>query len=143
MADRQAISVLPATMGVCCQDERSFINRRQRGNHPDVTRCIARLFYVLAPAPEFAPIFTSNLPSPLWLALPPKRITVNLAPADVAKEGSHFDLPIALGLLTAMGVLPEDALAGYAALGELALNGALKLPFAPAVNPIVCARRTF
>src|SRR3954452_3799778 len=61
----------------------------------------------------------------LGLALPPKRITVNLAPADVAKEGSHFDLPIALGLLTAMGVLPEDALAGYAALGELALDGAI------------------
>jgi magnesium chelatase family protein len=61
----------------------------------------------------------------LGLALPPKRITVNLAPADVAKEGSHFDLPIALGLLVAMGVLPEDALAGYAALGELALDGAI------------------
>lgn len=61
----------------------------------------------------------------LGLALPPKRITVNLAPADVAKEGSHFDLPIALGLLAAMGVLPEDALAGYAALGELALDGAI------------------
>jgi len=42
----------------------------------------------------------------LGLALPPKRITVNLAPADVAKEGSHFDLPIALGLLAAMEVLP-------------------------------------
>jgi len=44
----------------------------------------------------------------LGLALPPKRITVNLAPADVAKEGSHFDLPIALGLLAAMEVLPAD-----------------------------------
>jgi magnesium chelatase family protein len=61
----------------------------------------------------------------IGLALPPKRITVNLAPADVAKEGSHFDLPIALGLLVAMGVLPEDALAGHAALGELALDGAI------------------
>jgi magnesium chelatase family protein len=59
----------------------------------------------------------------LGLALPPKRITVNLAPADVAKEGSHFDLPIALGLLMAMGVLPAEELANYVALGELALDG--------------------
>ncbi len=59
----------------------------------------------------------------IGLALPPKRITINLAPADLLKEGSHFDLPIALGLLTAMGVLPEDEIAGYLALGELALDG--------------------
>ncbi len=59
----------------------------------------------------------------LGLALPPKRITVNLAPADLLKEGSHFDLPIALGLLAAMGVLPADEVAGYTALGELALDG--------------------
>ncbi len=59
----------------------------------------------------------------LGLALPPKRITVNLAPADLLKEGSHFDLPIALGLLVAMGVLPEDEIGAYAALGELALDG--------------------
>src|SRR5262244_187541 len=61
----------------------------------------------------------------LGLALPPKRITVNLAPADVAKEGSHFDLPIALGLLAAMEVLPADELASYTVLGELALDGSL------------------
>jgi len=61
----------------------------------------------------------------LGLALPPKRITVNLAPADVLKEGSHFDLPVALGLLAAMEVLPMDAVRGYVALGELALDGAL------------------
>ena len=61
----------------------------------------------------------------LGLALPPKHITVNLAPADVLKEGSHFDLPIALGLLVAMGVLPADALAPYVAMGELALDGAI------------------
>ena len=59
----------------------------------------------------------------LGLALPPKRITVNLAPADLQKEGSHFDLPIALGLLVAMGVLPGEEIAGYAALGELGLDG--------------------
>jgi len=61
----------------------------------------------------------------LGLALPPQRITVNLSPADVLKEGSHFDLPIALGLLVAMDVLPADELAGYTALGELALDGAI------------------
>jgi magnesium chelatase family protein len=61
----------------------------------------------------------------LGLALPPKRITVNLAPADLAKEGSHFDLPIALGLLVAMEILPADEIAGYVALGELALDGGL------------------
>ena len=48
----------------------------------------------------------------MGLALPPRRITVNLAPADLAKEGSHFDLPIALGLLVVMGVLPADAVEG-------------------------------
>ncbi len=61
----------------------------------------------------------------LGLALPPKRITVNLSPADVVKEGSHYDLPIALGLLVAMEVLPDDMVAGYTVLGELALDGAI------------------
>jgi magnesium chelatase family protein len=61
----------------------------------------------------------------LGLALPPKRITVNLAPADLAKEGSHFDLPIAIGLLVAMEILPSDEVEGYVALGELALDGSL------------------
>src|SRR5258708_26743726 len=61
----------------------------------------------------------------LGLGLPPRRITVNLAPADVLKEGSHFDLPIAAGLLVAMGVLPGDALQRYLMLGELALDGGL------------------
>jgi len=59
----------------------------------------------------------------LGLALPPKRITVNLAPADLAKEGSHFDLPIALGLLTAMEVLPAEEMMNFIAMGELALDG--------------------
>src|SRR5271169_6985570 len=63
--------------------------------------------------------------SSLGLGLPPKRITVNLAPADVLKEGSHFDLPIALALLVAMGVLPGEEMAGYTALGELGLDGTL------------------
>ncbi len=59
------------------------------------------------------------------LALPGKKITINLAPADLPKEGSHFDLPIALGLMAALGAIPGDALAGYVALGELNLDGTL------------------
>ncbi|WP_408588214.1 YifB family Mg chelatase-like AAA ATPase [Novosphingobium sp.] len=59
----------------------------------------------------------------LGLALPPKRITVNLAPADLPKEGSHYDLPIALALLAAMGVVDREALADLVAVGELALDG--------------------
>jgi magnesium chelatase family protein len=62
----------------------------------------------------------------LGLSLPPKRVLVNLAPADIAKEGSHLDLPIALAVLAAMDVLPCEELAGYAALGELSLDGAIK-----------------
>ncbi len=61
----------------------------------------------------------------MGLALPPKRITVNLSPADVLKEGSHFDLPIALGLLVVLGVLPAEEIARYTVLGELALDGAI------------------
>src|SRR5919202_5611734 len=59
----------------------------------------------------------------IGLALPPKRITVNLSPADLPKEGSHFDLPIALGLLAAMGAIDAETLAGYVAVGELGRDG--------------------
>ncbi|MEI6640735.1 MAG: YifB family Mg chelatase-like AAA ATPase [Novosphingobium sp.] len=59
----------------------------------------------------------------LGLALPPKRITVNLSPADLPKEGSHYDLPIALALLAAMGVVDLEAVADFVAVGELALDG--------------------
>jgi magnesium chelatase family protein len=59
------------------------------------------------------------------LALPAKRIIVNLAPADMPKEGSHFDLPIALGIMAAIGAIPQDALNGYCVLGELALDGTI------------------
>jgi magnesium chelatase family protein len=59
------------------------------------------------------------------LALPARRITVNLAPADVPKEGSHYDLPIALGLMAAIGAVPHDALSGFAVLGELGLDGSI------------------
>src|SRR5579859_5986838 len=61
--------------------------------------------------------------SAMGLALPPRRILINLAPADILKEGSHFDLPIALGVLAAMDVMPREDLFGYAALGELSLDG--------------------
>lgn len=61
----------------------------------------------------------------IGLALPPKRIVVNLAPADMPKEGSHYDLAIALGVLAAMGVIAPDALDGHAAIGELSLDGQL------------------
>lgn len=61
----------------------------------------------------------------LAIALPAKRITVNLSPADLPKEGSHFDLPIALALLAAIEIVPMDAVAEAVALGELSLDGTL------------------
>ena len=61
--------------------------------------------------------------SAIGLALPPKRITVNLSPADLPKEGSHFDLPIALGLLPAIGATDAEGLSHYVAVGELGLDG--------------------
>ena len=62
----------------------------------------------------------------LGLSLPPKRLTVNLAPADVMKEGSHYDLPIALGLLSAMEAIDREAVDDAVVLGELSLNGAVR-----------------
>ena len=59
----------------------------------------------------------------MGLALPPKRITINLSPADLPKEGSHYDLPVALALLAAMGVTDAEHLADFIAVGELALDG--------------------
>ncbi len=75
------------------------------------------------------------------LGLPFKHITVNLAPADVPKEGSHFDLPIALAMMSAMEAIAPDAISGYAAIGELALDGAIRavpgaLPAAIGANAI-------
>ena len=61
--------------------------------------------------------------SAIGLALPPKRITVNLSPADLPKEGSHFDLPIALGLLAAIGAVDAESLSHFVAVGELGLDG--------------------
>lgn len=66
-----------------------------------------------------------NVLSALNLSLPPKRLTVNLSPADVEKSGSHFDLPILCGILCAIGVLPQDKLAMYVIMGEVGLDGAI------------------
>ncbi len=85
----------------------------------------------------------------IGLALPGKRLVVNLSPADLPKEGSHFDLPIALGVLSALGVIPPDFLSRYVAMGELALDGAIVgvsgvLPAAIAANGrdmgLICPR---
>ena len=62
--------------------------------------------------------------SAMGLALPYERITINLSPADLPKEGSHYDLPIALGLLVAMGGLTHEQVLPFVAMGELALDGA-------------------
>ena len=59
------------------------------------------------------------------LSMPAKKVTVNLAPADLPKEGSHYDLPIALGLMAALGAIPGDALSDYVVLGELSLDGTI------------------
>ncbi|WP_279231413.1 magnesium chelatase domain-containing protein, partial [Thermus altitudinis] len=64
---------------------------------------------------------------------PQARVVVNLAPAELRKEGSHFDLPIALGLLAAQGVVPLESLSGLAVAGELGLDGSLR-PVPGAVN---------
>jgi magnesium chelatase family protein len=61
----------------------------------------------------------------LSIALPSKKITVNLSPADLPKEGSHFDLPIALALLAALEIIPKDEIEHTVALGELSLDGRL------------------
>ena len=64
--------------------------------------------------------------SAMAIALPSKRVTINLSPADLPKEGSHFDLPIALCLLAALEILPADAVQGTVALGEMSLDGDLR-----------------
>lgn len=75
------------------------------------------------------------------LGLPYKHLTVNLAPADLPKEGSHYDLAIALALMAAMGAISPEAICGYAAIGELALDGSIRevpgaLPAAIGANAI-------
>ena len=74
----------------------------------------------------------------LGLSLPGKRIVANLAPADMPKEGTHFDLPIALAVMSAIGVIPLDALDGWAAMGELSLDGRI-VPAAGALPAAMAA----
>lgn len=79
--------------------------------------------------------------SAVGLGLPPKRVICNLAPADLPKEGSHFDLAIALALLVEMGACPRDAVEGMAVIGELGLDGSIApvagaLPAAVAANAL-------
>jgi magnesium chelatase family protein len=74
----------------------------------------------------------------LGLALPGRRLVVNLAPADLPKEGSHYDLPIALAVMAAMGVIPPDSLTDWAAMGELSLDGQIA-PVAGALPAAVAA----
>ena len=74
----------------------------------------------------------------LSFALPSKRITVNLSPADLPKEGSHFDLPIAMAVLAALGIVPPDQVEAYVFMGELSLDGRI-LPVAGALPAAVAA----
>jgi magnesium chelatase family protein len=87
----------------------------------------------------------------IGLGLPFKHITVNLAPADLPKEGSHFDLPIVLAMMTAMEAIAPDAILPYAAIGELALDGSIRavpgaLPAAIGANTmgkgLICPQAT-
>ena len=74
----------------------------------------------------------------LSIALPSRRITINLAPADLPKEGAHFDLPVALALLAALDILPRDSVEQTVALGELSLDGRL-MPVAGALPAAMAA----
>ncbi|MBW8881647.1 MAG: ATP-binding protein, partial [Asticcacaulis sp.] len=74
----------------------------------------------------------------LGLSLPSKRIVVNLSPADLPKEGTHFDLPIALAMMAVMGIVPEDAVARYVCIGELKLDGSIA-PVAGALPAAIAA----
>lgn len=72
--------------------------------------------------------------SALGLGLPPQRITVNLSPADLSKEGSHFDLPIALAILGSIDIIPREEIMNFICLGEIALDGEIK-----SVNGVLAA----
>lgn len=78
--------------------------------------------------------------SSIGLAWPQKRITVNLAPADLQKEGSHFDLAIALGILIEMGILSQNHVENFFALGELSLDGAIN-PISGAISAAIGANQ--
>ena len=73
------------------------------------------------------------------IALPPKRITVNFAPADIKKEGAGFDVPVAAAVLAASGILEPEGLKGVMFAGELSLNG--EIHAIPGILPIVIRAR--
>ncbi len=73
-------------------------------------------------------------------AFPMDRITVNLAPADVKKEGTCFDLPVAMAILSASGVVPRDRFDGYFMMGELSLDGRIK-PVNGVLPAVLCAHK--
>lgn len=75
----------------------------------------------------------------IGLALPPKRVTINMAPADIRKEGSRFDLPVAAAVLCAAGRIPQSALENTMILGELGLNGAI-CPVSGVLPSVLAAR---
>ena len=79
----------------------------------------------------------------LGLSMPPKRVLVNFAPADITKEGSHFDLPIALGVLIVMGVLPVDTVEQHLVLGELGLDGGIRAVAGVLPTAVAAAERGF
>ncbi len=64
--------------------------------------------------------------SGIGVAIPPQRITINLSPADLPKAGSHYDLPIALSLMAALGIVPQDEVDGHVSMGELSLDGSIR-----------------
>ena len=77
----------------------------------------------------------------LGLGMPAKHIIVNLAPADTLKEGTHYDLPIVMGLLAAMGIIPKNVLNDYVMMGEVGLDGTLRP--VPGVLPASVAAKSY
>ncbi|MBP5254181.1 MAG: magnesium chelatase, partial [Lachnospiraceae bacterium] len=73
------------------------------------------------------------------ILVPPGRLTVNLSPADVRKQGNSFDLPVAVAILIALGVLPQENAAPYSFIGELSLDGALR-PVNGTLSHVIAAR---
>ncbi len=75
--------------------------------------------------------------SAMSIVLPSKRITINLSPTDLPKEGAHFDLPIAMALLAALEIVPAEEIAQIITLGGLSLDGSI-IPVMGATNAAIC-----
>ena len=74
------------------------------------------------------------------ISFPPKKVTINLSPAHIRKEGTRFDLPIAAGLLVALGVVPRDYAENIMMVGEIGLNGAVR-PVSGVLQTVMLARQ--